>query len=214
MHNEITIYSDSSIQADGMLRVCLLTNKEESFQFSLSNMKEQLSQLQASLYIIVSSVEQTEFSLARDLAEAGHNVLYLYLSLKDHQVLTLVRSGVKGIVSQNIDSKSLLDIIRKLKHNDYSFDEYVVNVVMGDYLKANKNSESNSDCLVKNVSERELEVIELLFNHYTTNKEIASKLNVSESTVRHYIRSLMQKLSAKDRTDIVVHSIKLGLLKF
>lgn len=59
------------------------------------------------------------------------------------------------------------------------------------------------------LTKREKEVFELLILNKTT-KEIASKLNISEKTVRNHISNTMQKLSVKGRAQAVVELIKLG----
>lgn len=58
------------------------------------------------------------------------------------------------------------------------------------------------------LTKREKEVFELLILNSTT-KEIASKLNISEKTVRNHISNAMQKLGVKGRAAAVVELLKL-----
>ena len=58
------------------------------------------------------------------------------------------------------------------------------------------------------LTQREKEVFELLILNKTT-KEIASKLNISEKTVRNHISNAMQKLGVKGRAAAVVELLKL-----
>ncbi len=55
---------------------------------------------------------------------------------------------------------------------------------------------------------REKEIFELLVENHTT-KEIASKLNISEKTVRNHISNVMQKMGTKGRASTAVELIKL-----
>ena len=55
---------------------------------------------------------------------------------------------------------------------------------------------------------REREVFELLIQNFST-KEIASKLNISEKTVRNHISNTMQKLGVKGRSGAVVELLRL-----
>ncbi len=55
---------------------------------------------------------------------------------------------------------------------------------------------------------REKEIFSLLIENYTT-KEIASKLKISEKTVRNHISNVMQKLGVNGRASAVVELIKL-----
>lgn len=56
---------------------------------------------------------------------------------------------------------------------------------------------------------REKEVFDLLIKNNSTT-DIASKLKISEKTVRNHISNVIQKLDVKGRAAAVVELIKLG----
>ena len=45
----------------------------------------------------------------------------------------------------------------------------------------------------------------------SSNKEIARKLNLSEVTIKHHLKSLQSKLNARNRTHAVCRAIELGI---
>lgn len=57
------------------------------------------------------------------------------------------------------------------------------------------------------ISRRELEIIRLIADGLS-NKEIASQLFLSEGTVRNYLRSILDKLQLRDRTQVAVFYYK------
>ena len=59
------------------------------------------------------------------------------------------------------------------------------------------------------LTKREKEVFDLLIKNYDTT-EIASKMGISEKTVRNHISNVMQKLGVKGRASAVVELIKLN----
>ena len=59
------------------------------------------------------------------------------------------------------------------------------------------------------LTKREKQVFEMLITNKTT-KEIATKLNISEKTVRNHISNTMQKLGVKGRASAVVELLRLG----
>ncbi len=62
----------------------------------------------------------------------------------------------------------------------------------------------------KNIlTNREKEVFDLLIQNYTT-KEIATKLKISEKTVRNHISNTIQKIGVKGRASAVVELLRLG----
>ena len=58
------------------------------------------------------------------------------------------------------------------------------------------------------LTRREREVFDLLLKNYST-KEIASKLMISEKTVRNHISNVMQKLCSKSRSQAVVELLRM-----
>ena len=74
------------------------------------------------------------------------------------------------------------------------------------------NLESEGIRVSKSIlTKREKEVFELLISNKTT-KDIASKLGISEKTVRNHISNAMQKLGVKGRAGAVIELLKLGEL--
>ena len=59
------------------------------------------------------------------------------------------------------------------------------------------------------LTKREKEVFELLIKNNSTT-DIASKLGISEKTVRNHISNSMQKLGVKGRAGAVVELLKIG----
>ena len=62
------------------------------------------------------------------------------------------------------------------------------------------------------LTKREQEIFSLLIKNYST-KEIASKLYISEKTVRNHISNVMQKLGVKNRCNAVIELLKLNAIK-
>jgi DNA-binding NarL/FixJ family response regulator len=61
------------------------------------------------------------------------------------------------------------------------------------------------------LTNRELQVLELIVQGYT-NQEIANKLYISLGTVKVYVRGVLNKLCASDRTQAAVLALRAGLL--
>jgi len=59
------------------------------------------------------------------------------------------------------------------------------------------------------LTKREKEVFNLLIKNKTTS-EIATKLDISEKTVRNHVSNVMQKLGVKGRAAAVVELLKIG----
>ena len=62
------------------------------------------------------------------------------------------------------------------------------------------------------LSKREMEVL-LLVKDGLSNPQIGEKLDLSTKTVENHVRSILQKLGAKNRTEAVVLAIKNSLIE-
>ena len=57
------------------------------------------------------------------------------------------------------------------------------------------------------ISEKENEIVELVAEGFS-NKEISSKLYLSEGTVRNYLSNILEKFELRDRTQLAVFYYK------
>ena len=74
--------------------------------------------------------------------------------------------------------------------------------------KADESSKKRSDDVKDRLTKTELKVIELIINGYS-NKEIASKLSISEKTVKAHLTSIFMKLNLENRYQLIVYGTQL-----
>lgn len=67
------------------------------------------------------------------------------------------------------------------------------------------------DTPVENLTAREMEVLQLLAEGLP-NKIIASRLNITDHTVKFHVNAIMTKLGVQSRTEAVVRATRLGLI--
>ncbi|KOP70960.1 hypothetical protein AMS60_23165 [Bacillus sp. FJAT-21945] len=75
-----------------------------------------------------------------------------------------------------------------------------------------RNNDEVSRVAEIRLTERETMILDLLTEGYD-NKKMGELLHLSEHTVRDYISSLMTKLNAKNRTQVVASAFRLGLIE-
>ena len=59
---------------------------------------------------------------------------------------------------------------------------------------------------------REIDVLRLIAGG-NANKEIAARLSITEETVKGYVKNILTKLGAKDRTHAVTIGLKRGVIE-
>jgi LuxR family maltose regulon positive regulatory protein len=107
-------------------------------------------------------------------------------------------------------------LLRKIQPHDHRWQEYV-HVLLAAFSpegpekdRQTRSAREDSE-LVESLSERELEVLELIARGMT-NREIASHLFLSLNTVKVHTRNIYGKLAVNNRTQAVAEARSLGLL--
>ena len=73
------------------------------------------------------------------------------------------------------------------------------------------HAEERKRCAGAKLSDREQEVL-LLMAEGAANKEIASKLTITERTVKAHVTGILNKLGVNSRTEAVAVAIRSGLV--
>jgi len=69
----------------------------------------------------------------------------------------------------------------------------------------------DAEPLADPLTAREQDVLDLLASGLT-NKEIATRLGITDHTVKFHVNAILAKLGAETRTEAVVHAAKLGIV--
>jgi DNA-binding NarL/FixJ family response regulator len=116
----------------------------------------------------------------------------------DVQALRGLRAGATGYLLKSMLRKELLDTIR-IVHSGRRRIPPEITAELADHV--------TDDSL----SDREVEVLRRAATGHS-NKIIASQLNVSETTVKGHMKSILSKLGANDRTHAVTIAMKRGFI--
>lgn len=123
----------------------------------------------------------------------------------DHAVRAL-EAGATGYVLKGSTDDELLQAIDTVLAGD----TFITPSFASKVIAALRSSSVRTIAAQKvKLSVREDQIVRLLLMG-RTNKEIATRLNISEKTVKHYMTLLMQKLHARNRVEVVLAAQELG----
>ena len=111
-----------------------------------------------------------------------------------------------GLLPLDSSEEELLAAIHALHQGLMVSTPAVMQPLIGQAIAANPE-----EYLVKELTEREMEVLELLADGLA-NKQIALELEISEHTVKFHVSSIYTKLGAANRTEAVRIGARLGLI--
>jgi DNA-binding NarL/FixJ family response regulator len=112
---------------------------------------------------------------------------------------------VRGILPRDVKGHTLLAAIRSVAEGLIIFDSHFAE----ELLSAKKVIPEQ---LAEPLTPRESQVLQLLGSGLP-NKAIASRLAISEQTVKFHVNSILSKLGAQSRTEAVSRGTRLGLIK-
>jgi len=126
-------------------------------------------------------------------------IIVLTTSDGDAEIKRALRAGASAYVLKSTPKDELLAVIRSV-HGGHRHVAAEVAIRLAEHV--------GDDALTP----RELEVLRLIRDG-SKNKEIAARLNISETTVNFHIKNLVSKLQANDRTHAVTIAIRRGMLQ-
>jgi DNA-binding NarL/FixJ family response regulator len=145
---------------------------------------------------------------AIDWASAGGAVVLLLRNPGGESIAEALRAGVKAVLPSGLAGAEITAAVEAA-----SSGLVVLDGAGAEMLLRSPTSVSRSDLepLIEALTSREIEVLRLLAAGLG-NKEIASRLEISEHTVKFHVASIMGKLGASSRTEAVTLGIRHGFV--
>ena len=136
------------------------------------------------------SAIRAEFSDAR--------IIVLTTYAGDVQVMRALKAGAQGYLLKGLLRKELLETIRAVH-------------VGQKRLSAEVAASVAEHALDSTLTPREITVLKLIAGG-NANKEVAAQLHLSEESVKGYVKNILLKLGANDRTHAVTIGLKRGII--
>ena len=132
--------------------------------------------------------------------------IIMLTTYNDREIISeLVHIGVAGYLLKNSDKQELVEAVHKVMKGRHYFSEEVEKIIL-EGLTDRKTTE------VVPLTERELEVVQLLAKEYSNDK-IAVELHISFRTVETHRKNIMQKTKAHNLAGLIKYAYGKGLLK-
>ena len=125
-----------------------------------------------------------------------------------------LKLGAVGILHKDQNYKFLVEAIRQT----YSGETWLNQVLLHKILEKGKSSNKKSNNYFSwsdadSLTSRELEVIRMI-GEGLNNRDLATRLKISEATVRHHLSSIYGKIGVEDRVNMVIMAYQEGILDY
>jgi len=120
-----------------------------------------------------------------------------------------MRAGAKGYLLKNRSVSKLLASLRALQRGEAAISRTMMARILEEFAQP-KTDTLPSPSLLIGLTSREIEVLRELANGIT-NQEIATRLYISENTVKNHLHNILEKLNLHNRREAIDFARKNGL---
>ena len=121
-----------------------------------------------------------------------------------------MRAGASGLVTKDADPELLFKAIEKIHAGELWYERAAIGAALSSMARGERRPRDPDEAMIASLTARELEVIKLV-GQGLKNRQIADRLFVCETTVRHHLTSIFSKLDLTDRLALLIFAYRHGL---
>jgi DNA-binding NarL/FixJ family response regulator len=143
--------------------------------------------------------------ISKELPEV--KVVVLTASENDDDLFEAVASGAKGYLLKDVEPDQFFIMLDGVAQGVPAFTPTLARKVLCAIVRPAVPH------VLATLTTREQEVLELLVQGVTSNRELATSLVVSENTVKYHLRNILNKLHLRNRAQVVAYALCNGLVR-
>ena len=122
------------------------------------------------------------------------------------------RLGAMGVITKDTPANMLIKAIERVNMGELWLNRRLTAALVAELRRPGEGSNGNGEQkMIAQLSNRERDII-MLIGEGLKNKQIAARLFISETTVRHHITSILGKLKVSDRLELLIFAYKNNLV--
>lgn len=219
MKNKITVHiaDDHKILIEGIIAVINTDDDIEVKGYSLTgkHVMEWVESNNADILILdINMPEYDGIEVLKYFKQKKISQRVIILSSYDDVKLVqeVINLGANGFLSKDSAGLHIIEAINAVHKGDQYFSDAIKNNLIklytGKNVKSGKRPEST---ILNSLTPREIEVLKLITDEYSS-PEIADKLNISQSTVDTYRKSLLKKTNVKNSIGLAMYAVKNNII--
>jgi DNA-binding NarL/FixJ family response regulator len=159
----------------------------------------------------MDGIEATRQLAGPGAGGGGPRILILTTFDLDEYVYDALRAGASGFLLKDVTAEHLFDAVRVIAAGDALLAPAVTRRLISEFATMRPTVEGPGAIGLVALTPRETHVLRLIAEGLS-NREIASRLVVTEETVKSHVSRILAKLGLRDRTQAVVTAYESGLV--
>jgi DNA-binding NarL/FixJ family response regulator len=138
-------------------------------------------------------------------------VVILTASEDDADLFEAIKSGAQGYIFKNLDSAEFFRLLEGVARGEPALTPGLARKLLGEFARPQPTGRTHTQPSAESLTEREQEVLDLLVQGVTSNRDLAERLVVSENTVKYHLRNILDKLHVQNRAQVVAYAVRHGM---
>jgi len=208
----IGIVDDHSLFRKGMINLIHSLDNNFKVVFDAADGDECLQKIQENarphlLLLDINMPHRDGFSTVEHLQSHHPEIDILVVSMveKEQSIMRMLKLGVKGYLSKDVEPSDLNAAIRSIREKGYYYTDFITGRLLHDL----KNPATKKEI---SLTPKEKAFLELACSELTY-KEIATRMNISVKTVDIYRDGLFKKFDTVSRVGLVLYAVRNELVK-
>ncbi|HYI15048.1 MAG TPA: response regulator transcription factor [Thermomicrobiales bacterium] len=137
-------------------------------------------------------------------------VVVLTASEDDADLFEAIKSGAQGFLPKDIESSRLFSMLEGVMRGEPALTPGLARKLLTEFAQPAPAPKEQPPTLL---TDREREVLELLVEGVTSNKDLADRLFVSENTIKYHLRNILTKLHLQNRAQVISYAVRNKLVE-
>ncbi|MEA2570407.1 MAG: hypothetical protein QOI24_2408 [Acidobacteriota bacterium] len=157
----------------------------------------------------ISMPELDGVSATRELTaqQPGIKVIMLTASEQNETLFDAIKAGAQGYLMKNLEAEEFFALLDRAGNGEPALTPALARKLLQEFAKP-AMPETEPDAL----TEREREVLDLMVGGITANRKLATRLGLSENTVKFHVRNILDKLRLHNRAQAVGYALRHGMV--
>lgn len=135
-------------------------------------------------------------------------IIILTMYKRDDYIFEAIKGGASGYLLKEVEMDELLSAVRSVAAGEAALDPSIAAKVLSEFRG---EKPPKKDSVPSDLAERDVEILQYVAKGMT-NQEIASRLNITEKTVRNRLWNVYKQLHLKNRTEAALYAMREGLV--